>query len=1304
VTPAPGPGFFPGHPALDFVGDRYPFPLALTYRRLQAEMEGQEPIAAAWQLRDAFECLLRFTASVALADVLRARPGPEWAGALVGLLLKPRGLSLGDWHALLEDSVQPPAHLTAAQGRLGEPRALPELASLFFRPDGRRTELNRKIDGGPDSFVRWRNRVFGHGVFQQDRQEYADATLRWLPALHEFYEALRPLLTEWTLVSDAPGGGELVWTGAEAPPATRAHEHVPLGEPGLMRLRRAAPAAAAGGELPLGPLLSVQTCGICAQRTAFFFDRHERDRERHRSFFVEYARGHGSERRGWAEVGRLAALLPPTFRWERASYDPAELAEGVEIVFRDFGREYLRPAYLLDAIWRVVAEQPRGYLSVVGPPGTGKTYLVRGLEGDRGLPGAVVLPYHVLPGAATDYRTFLVELAERARERLRFRTQEPQSQEGTVAGLQAQLAQFLAELMRANRLDRLIVAVDGLDELPDPDPGTVALTDLLPGAEGLPRGCFVLLTGRPTLRPRIRQGLDRLAADPALFTTIHLAPEGPANRELLRSYLGRRLPEPFRTPAAVDAALERAGGVFLYAHHLAEALAAGVFPDVAALPEASRFYPAYLARLRERVGDELYRRVYLPTLLHLAAARQPVPLAQLHGWGIPRDRLPVVLLDLRDFLRVHRAAAWHDSLGEAAHSRYELAHEAFVRFVQEDDQLAGKWREAHATIGRLAVAAGTGRWLELDPSDDADLYLLLHTPAHLEQAGLTDALGELGGDPGYGAACLGASGLALARARHRVALALSGRAVAVYRELVERRGRREHAARLAEALGQEGSVLRRLRRLTEALAAFDQAIAVCHQLPVGGPAPPATRMLLARLLNGKGATLENLGALEAAAACHGEAAHIFRRLVEAEGQGALAPEVATALDNLGIVLQRLGQGEGALDCHREAVRIYRLAGAAPGGEALGSHLALALDNLAQALLGSGHTGDAALASDEAVRRLRQLVAEGRSELAPDLAIALGNRARILRRLDRLAEAGACADESVRVYRRLLEDEGRSELTAGLALALDTQGLALGALGRLDEGLAAHEEAIRLYRGLAESGDSPELTRDLANGLGHRAAALARLGRRADARAAWEESVATRRRLPGEGQPDDVAALAASLGELGRALHAEGRPADALAAFDEAIRLYEGLDAGPAPTDLAESLAVVLNGQASALEALERWDEAVRTYERSLARLWPADPTRTAPFPPYLLRTIGYELEVLVRLDRWDLVAQDLGRAVQVLGTFAGRPADPAAARAARELDGLVRFLRSLPPAARRRLEAAIAGQAWAGLVRGWLGA
>lgn len=293
--------FFPLRAArgtLDFVVRDFPFPLALTYARLHEEMDRQEPIAAAWQLRDAFECLLKFTAALAIADYLHARPDPEQAGELVGLLLKPQGLSLGDWHTLLELALKPLEPFARDDRPAASERCVSELFPLFFECTGRLrpSPLNRQIDGSSESFVTWRNRVFGHGVFQQDRQWYADETWRWLPTLHAFYTALRPVLAGWVLVSLTPGGDTVCWQGAGDLEPIAPHVHAPGGEPLPMVLTQSS--GPGPRQVSFGPLLSVQECALCQQPAAFFFDRHryEREKDRHRTFCLEYRRGHHSER------------------------------------------------------------------------------------------------------------------------------------------------------------------------------------------------------------------------------------------------------------------------------------------------------------------------------------------------------------------------------------------------------------------------------------------------------------------------------------------------------------------------------------------------------------------------------------------------------------------------------------------------------------------------------------------------------------------------------------------------------------------------------------------------------------------------------------------------------------------------------------------------------------------------------------------------------------------------------------------------------------------------------------------------
>jgi tetratricopeptide (TPR) repeat protein len=1057
-----------------FVRAEFPFPLALTCARLEAQMDRDEPIAAAWALRDAFECAVKFSACVAVADFLQAQPERDVTAALAGLLLKPQGLSLGDWHTLLEMGLK-------SSGR--EERRLPELFGVFFQTSKKasRTAVNASIDGSDRSIVAWRNRVFGHGVFKEERGYYADETMKRLPELVRFYEALRPVLAGWRLVGLTPGGERVDWTGCEAPAAATAgerHEHQPWGDPLSMRL---VPQDYPGqAELDFGPLLTVQRCEVCGEPAAFFFDRHRHDRERdkHRTHFLEYLRGHPGERKDWPEARRLAGLLPAGFEWQRTAWDVEEVVEGVRLTFADFETEYLRPAYLLDALWEMVKDRPGGYVHVSGPAGVGKTYAVRGLEKESAERGVPVLAYHILPGARADYQTFVGELHATACERLpRARTVQPQVAVGSHAELQEQFAGYLTMLMKANRLDALVLAIDAVDELAEPDGSSpvnaATILDLLPPAGRLPEGCFVVLTSRPEMRPGIRERLDRLraAAGEGRFVALDVCPDAPPNEALVRAYLSAHLPEPFRAPQHVEEVLRRSGGVFLYTYHLARALAAGAFANPAALPEGRVFYPAYLARLRERVGTELYESVYLPALLLLAAARAPVTLEQLSQWGVPGERLRFALIDLRDFLREHRVRRWHESLNREGDTRYEMAHEAFVRFVGESNEYGPRYRQAHGMIADCALAAHGGRWKEIDPWDEAGLYMLRFVLEHLRLAGREEDEDRLLSDHLYAVGCWAVADTADGRARHRLAVELYAMMEVIFRRLVEQDGCAElsNYFALAATLTGKGVALNSLERPAEAVVTHDQAIALYRRLIEQEGRADLAGNLAQALVNRANALLD-VGRLAEAVAANDQAIAMYRRLVEQEGRDELAGSLAAALRNMGVALRRQECPADAVAAYDQAIAIYRCLVEKDGRDELANDLAMALVNRAIALPDLGRSAEATAAYDQAIAIYRRLVEkDGRDELTNNLAAALMNKGVTLRNLGQPAEAVAAHDQAIAIRRRLVEQEGRDELADDLARALMNKGSALDDMKSVEQALLSYSQGIRWWEHLIDAG-------------------------------------------------------------------------------------------------------------------------------------------------------------------------------------------------------------------------------------------
>lgn len=1052
--------YFPADgPDWNFVQNEFPFPLAVTCVRLLAEMERQEPIAAAWALRDALECLVKFSASLAVADLFQASPNDAGAAETAQLLLKPSGLSVGDWHTLLEAALRP-LGLLAQAGQIQESgRVLPGLLPVFFSVQGKllRTSLNRRVAVDPDSFVAWRNRVFGHGVFSEDRRYYAEETLLWLPVLGDFYAALRPVLAGRQLVSRTPGGDEVVWQGADGLPPTPRHEHEPWGDPLPMFL------AAAPGftlpSLPLTPFLSVQQCQSCGQPAAFFFDKNKFDRkhDRHSTTFLEYFSGHPGFHKDWTETRRIAGLLPPTFNWERTIYDGEEVDGNLGIVFRDFDAEYLRPDYLLDAVWQIIEKQPKGYIHLIGPGGMGKTYFMRGLAAEGPKQGAAVLSYHILPGARTDARTFLPELNAYARDTLRSRTQEPQMRGNTAAEMQAELVSYLSRLKAENSIDLLIVALDALDELTDPTEQSACITDFLPPTAQLPDGCFFVLTSRQEMRPKVRADVARLqAASPEAYATLSLGAGDVANERLLRAYLSRQLPASLKTPQTVEAVLARCGGIFLYAFHLCHALEAGVFPDALALPDGAEFYPAYLDRLRDRVGDHLYESVYLPILMLLCAAQQPVTLDQLTGWGVPRDRLQFALLDLRDFLRVHRELPWQDRLGEPdGENRFEIAHEAFVRYVQTDTPLAKHLLAAHSAIARHALAAHGVNWRHADPSESAALYDLRYVLPHLEYAGMAVRIQILKSEAYYATACISSGLTAYKASSFLVADALWDIAITILLYFCKA-GRMDVLEILADALLKKGSAQLMVGYVAKALTYCEEGLGIYRLLVRAGRAD--LRVDMAMALCNISATLVSLGRSEEALTYCDESLDVYQPLIQA-GRTDLLGRLGCVLINRGNTLEDLGRPEEALTCWDESIRIHRplvLAGRADIQDKLTDFLM----NRGNALIALGRAEEALICYDEGIKTCRLLAQAGQSGCLEKLTVFLMNRGYALSHLGRLEEALTYYDESLSLRRSLTHVETKKQASF-LAGILMNKFNVLKSLGRLAEASACYDEANAL---------------------------------------------------------------------------------------------------------------------------------------------------------------------------------------------------------------------------------------------------
>lgn len=1213
-----------------------PRPLAHTYARLIAEVEANQPVAAVWALRDAWECAVRFAACVGVADLIQAGgSGPDFA-SVMGVLFKRTGLSFGDWAFLLAKGCDLDLPVTGT-------RLLPDLAGLYYDEYGllgpigltvsRETAAGADgIDPGMVNVVTWRNRIIGHGVFRADPAWYERQAVLWLEPLHDFYQALLPVLDGWTLRDGGPDGAAL--TGAGQGMACGDHQHVGAGAPDRVVL------AGPAGLLSFGPLLSAQRCLICAERHVFFYDRSSRRKDGPgalRTDLLDYVRGHQATRKGWAPALDWEALLPATHEWMRGIYDQTQVSEEIAALFRGFAEEYRRPDWILDQLWQAIKATPTGYVHLQGPSGTGKSYIARGLrqiEGPaRGLP---VLLYHIQAGQRGDYRTFISLLAAEAREQMRFATQEIQAKDQGEDGLRQQFVEFLTRLKQENgNAKRLLVVLDGLDELPARGPGEFSIVDFLGPASDLPAGCTVVLTSRPALAAGVDQRLAmvRAASGPA-FQSLSLDPDDPGNRALLAAHALERLPEPMRGDQLAARIVDRAQGRFLFVFHLVQALRSGAFAPSDDLPPPATFYPVYLGRLRDRVGAGMFDGVFLPLLLTLAAARAPLTLDQLKSWGLRADMLAPALTEYADFIEEVRSRPWHERVDEAdSRPRYRLAHQDFIRYVDGDPALAAALTATHAGIARTILNRHDHAWDRLGATDEEDVYDARAIFDHVRLGGVVGDLSDIARElAGFGAQLHALRRLAAAEAVLTPCVAVLDAAIAA--------GRRDLDAVLALALSNQGTVLQHLGRLEAAAVCLEQSVAIRRRLVAAGAGD--VQVDLAMGLNNLGTVLQDLGRLTEAETCQAENVAILRRL-EAAGKSDVRNALGAALSNHGSVLHALGELATGEACLREAVAI-RWQLVTDGQAEVAQSLAATLGNHGNVLLALGDLEAAETCQRQNVAILRQwvglgrieseadlarglhnlggvlhargelaaetflrescdlwrrLVQGGREELAGPLAQALAFLGRILQDQGQVTAAEACQREGAAILRRLVA-AGRADLGAELARSLGHHGRALAGLGRLEEAESCHGEAVSLWRGMARDGRE-DLVASLATGLGHWGTVLLGLDRPEAAEACQRERVAILRRLAGAGQVGRKSDLAWALGQQGLALQAGGRAADAASCQRESVAILRDLVAD-GRDDLRQDLATALNNHGTVLsdlgehglaEACQRENVAIR---------------------------------------------------------------------------------------------------------------
>ncbi len=676
-------------------------------------------MAAAWHLKDVVEATVNLLFVTTAAEVLRleAGIGSGWRSEATedvpaGVVKLARFVrytpypTLGALLSRLEYSILKQCNDCPQDGLVRE------LVALWEGHNGVGSELQR--------LKNWRNSFHGHGVLG-DGARAAREVCGQLPRVVRVLDQLAPFNKRVHLECE-----ELIEEDTLAP--THGGGLIPTGAPGLS-LR------------PLVELMEFR--GASGTRVALLDGVNpNRQSLRYRTPITglsEYCpRGRlGSvELEAIEELARGAKTLVAP-QDQEDEFIPLGWLEHVKSVrFADFDRaSFTNPSYLVDAVESAIQESSKGALRIVGPAGSGKTFLTRVLvDRWRRQNPWLVLPYYAQPGVGTDVATFLEFMNagcyESSMPLLEFGISltKPSGQPDA-----ADLFGWLAATRQESDLERVVVIIDGLDEI-RPRTGRTTLADLLPGE--LPEGVVLLLLGREDeeLDPDVRTTLAEvqwLPSSPIHIRTEPASEDAGPNTSLLHRHLSSRFGlGGEKNKERRQRLIEVGNGRFLHVVMLARGLVEGVFPK-AELPDPGQVAVGYInGLLKKRQATQTYAAAIEQTVALLAAAYCPVPVECLIDWGIDPRHATEVFLDLSGLLSRRRSRVGDVVRGVREPYSYGIFHDSVRTQLRRDSKWGPLVAEAHLRIAERLMEDRAGDWaneegVSWDRPEDAYAFLAL---------------------------------------------------------------------------------------------------------------------------------------------------------------------------------------------------------------------------------------------------------------------------------------------------------------------------------------------------------------------------------------------------------------------------------------------------------------------------------------------------------------------------------------------------------------------------------------------------
>jgi hypothetical protein len=649
---------------VDEVIESWPGPIAHEYLRLRELLREGQIVGAIWKLKDLAEILTRFPACVMACDVLANSTDSDNAAKIRDDLLG-KVMTMGSWH---EFASKIALHMLKNTG--GE-FICPTLPELFHEK-----QANEKFT--PTSFsqllaelTEWRNSSFAHGALRLNLEEFIQDLEEYLPRLHTSLAdfSKKKIWHECILLAD---------DGTRLMGATSIHDQHRKQHRGHEIRRIPLKLRSGDRELSLTPYALLRRCDECQSQDVFLFDwRRAKKNGRDHYRFIDYLAGHHIESPWWREtdLDKEASCLAASPIANAVNddltldQDLAYLIPEVDKLLTDcsISKHYETPDYLRKGLAQFVREEAQGIWWLKAPGHVGKSTFIAGIDPKlRAHYGGSLLgddlcvavfyirrEYQNGPGQLSEQLYLAINEALGIRIGPGGRPVRQLDLDATDSA--TEFAIWLGEFMKAAKLSgrsrKLLICIDGLDELPLPEAGQRSIADFVPSSDALPKDVYLVLTSRPDdelpawLLPRLENRL-------AQATVKNIGLNDKDYVKLMYAYFKKRLAhrveealenQPDQTKEKVadlkplfDESLIRSGGRFLYLGYIVDRLADSTlkFDDLKKLPAEDQLFEHFfdeIKRIHQGSNlDDYFERL----LLHLVAAE--------HAFELDRESLPVV--------------------------------------------------------------------------------------------------------------------------------------------------------------------------------------------------------------------------------------------------------------------------------------------------------------------------------------------------------------------------------------------------------------------------------------------------------------------------------------------------------------------------------------------------------------------------------------------------------------------------------------------------------------------------------------